>query len=336
MFFPLAAAGVYPKTRVWGSKPENVHCTRATAPLKIELRWGCEESREKTAVGSGVSFKYDPFGRRIEKISPTTTSIFVYDGPNLIETVNSTGGVVARYAQTQNVDEPLAESRSGTTSYYEQDGLGSVTSLSNTSGALAQSYTYDSFGNQTASSGSLTNFFRYTGREFDTETGLYFNRARYLDPTTGRFISEDPFKEVLRGLNFYTYVRNDPVGYTDPNGKSPWDWWDKLWGWLGFGKTAWNAASSTMDWSLCGLYYVDCLNQGMGIKKEIAQALNSPDPVVYATALATLAQQTGSNSMSQLNVNVCMNNENCQKALQCEQKGLTNPLPFPVNIPVNH
>jgi RHS repeat-associated protein len=113
------------------------------------------------------------------------------------------------------------------------------------------SYAYDSFGNKTASSGSLTNFFRYTGREFDTETGLYFNRARYLDPSTGRFISEDPFREVLRGLNFYTYVRNDPVGYTDPNGKSPWDWWDELWGWLGFGKTAWNAASSTIRDRAC-------------------------------------------------------------------------------------
>ena len=138
-----------------------------------------------------MSFKYDPFGRRIEKISPTTTSIFAYDGNNLIETVNATGGVVARYTQGQNIDEPLAESRSGTVSYYEQDGIGSVTSLTNSSGTVAQTYTYDSFGNQTASSGSLTNFFRYAGREFDTETGLYYYRARYYDPSTGRFLSED-------------------------------------------------------------------------------------------------------------------------------------------------
>jgi len=48
--FPLAASGVYPKTRVWGSEPENLHCFSATAPLKVELRWGCEESSEKTAV----------------------------------------------------------------------------------------------------------------------------------------------------------------------------------------------------------------------------------------------------------------------------------------------
>ena len=85
VFFPLAAKGVYPKTRVWGSEPENLHCFSATAPLKIELCWGCEKSSGKTAVGSGVSFKYDPFGRRIYKSSSNATSIYAYDGDNLAE-----------------------------------------------------------------------------------------------------------------------------------------------------------------------------------------------------------------------------------------------------------
>ncbi len=164
-----------------------------------------------------VTFKYDPFGRRIEKISPITTSIFVYDADNLIETVNSSGGVVARFTQTQVVDEPLAESRSGATSYYEQDGVGSVTSLSNTSGALSQTYTYDSFGNTTNSSGSLTNFFRYTAREFDAETNFYFYRARYFDPPGGRFLGEDPMR-FSAGIDFYRYVKNNAVNLADPYG----------------------------------------------------------------------------------------------------------------------
>jgi RHS repeat-associated protein len=214
---PLAAAEVYPKTRVWGSKPENVHCSGAIGPLRIELRWGCEESSEKTAVGSGVTFKYDPFGRRIEKTSSAGTSIYAYDKNNLIEETNSSGTVVARYAQGLKMDEELAMLRSGTTSYYEVDGLGTATSLSNAAGALAQTYTFDSFGNLTASSGSLTNPFRYTGREWDTETNLQFSRFRYYDPSVGRFLTEDPlgFKAAP---NFYPYVDNRPTRYRDPLG----------------------------------------------------------------------------------------------------------------------
>ena len=164
-----------------------------------------------------VTFKYDPFGRRIYKSSSSGTSVYAYDGDNLIEETNSTGTAVARYSQGLNIDEPLAMLRSSTTSYYQADGLGSLTSLSNTSGALANTYTYDSFGNLTASTGSLTNSFRYTGREFDTETGLYYYRARYYDPVSGRFLSEDPLA-FDASLNFYSYVSNSPTSFNDPFG----------------------------------------------------------------------------------------------------------------------
>ena len=109
-----------------------------------------------TLPGSGgmVSFKYDQFGRRIKKSSSAGTSIFAYDDDNLIEETNSSGAVVARYSQGFNIDEPLAMLRSGATDFYEADGLGTTTSLTNTAGALAQTYTFDSFGKQMASSGS--------------------------------------------------------------------------------------------------------------------------------------------------------------------------------------
>jgi len=216
---PLAAAGVYPKTRVWGSKLENVYCSSATPPLRIELRWGCGKSSEKTAVGSGVSFKYDPFGRRIEKSTSSTTSIYAYDGQNLEEETNSSGTVVARYEQGTGVDEPLAMLRSSSTSYYQQDGHGSVTSLTSSAGSLASTYTYDSLGKLTASSGSLVNPYQYTGREFDTETGLYYNRARYYDQLAGRFLSEDPIR-FNAGPNFYAYVGNNPTNFSDPSGNN--------------------------------------------------------------------------------------------------------------------
>jgi RHS repeat-associated protein len=167
--------------------------------------------------GGTVTFKYDPLGRRIYKQSPSATSIFVYDGDNLIETVNSTGAVVARYTQTQDIDEPLAELRSGSTSYYEADGLGSVTSLTGSGGAVASSYTFDSFGNVTNSSGTLSNPFRYAAREFDGETNLYYYRARYYDSQTGKFLQEDP-SGLAGGINSYAYTMNSPTDWTDPTG----------------------------------------------------------------------------------------------------------------------
>jgi len=169
-------------------------------------------------TGGTVQFSYDPFGRRIKKVSSTGTSIFAYDQSNLVEETNGAGTVVARYQQGENIDEPLAMLRSSTTSYYETDGLGTVTSLSSGAGSLAQTYTFDSFGNTTASSGSLVNSLRFTARDFDAETNLQFSRARYYDAASGRFVSEDPIRFDGDGANFYGYVSNNPLNFVDPSG----------------------------------------------------------------------------------------------------------------------
>jgi RHS repeat-associated protein len=79
---------------------------------------------------------------------------------------------------------------------------------------------YDSLCNLAASTGTVSNPFQFTGREFDPETGLYFYRARYYDPSTGRFLSEDPIG-FNAGSNFYRYVYNDPVVFLDPSGWDP-------------------------------------------------------------------------------------------------------------------
>jgi RHS repeat-associated protein len=194
--------------------------TSVTGSNTTTYAWDYENRLSSvTLPGSGgtVSFKYDPFGRRIYKSSSSGTSIFAYDGDNLLEETNASGAVVARYSHGVKIDEPLAMLHSSATSYYHADGLGSVTSLSNTAGSLAQTYAFDSFGKATTSTGSLTNPFRYTGREFDVETNLYFLRARYYDQNAGRFLSEDPIK-FDGGANFYRYVGNDPIDSTDSYG----------------------------------------------------------------------------------------------------------------------
>ena len=196
--------------------------TSATGSNTTTYAWDFENRLTSVTLpetGGTVTFKYDPFGRRIYKSSSSGTSVSAYDGDNLVEETDSSGAVVARYEDTQNIDEPLAMLRSSTTSYYHADGLGSITSLSSGGGSIANPYTYDAFGKLTASTGSLVNPFRYTARESDTETGLYYYRARYYDPNSGKFLNEDPLG-FMGGINKYTFVRNRPLNWVDRFGTS--------------------------------------------------------------------------------------------------------------------
>jgi RHS repeat-associated protein len=196
-------------------------------PSGKSYSWDFENRLTQAIVpGTGtVTFKYDPFGRRIQKSGPLGTTNYLYDGLNILETTDQNGNALARYSDALYTDEPLSELVSGTTSYFEQDGLGSIASLSNAAGALAETYTYDSFGKLLASTGTLTNPFQYTAREYDSETGQYYYRARYYNPTTGRFLSEDPVGFYGEN-NFYRYVGNNPTDLVDPLG---------LWSWTGIG-----------------------------------------------------------------------------------------------------
>ena len=168
-----------------------------------------------------VTFKYDPFGGRFQKSSPLGTTNYLYDGmdvgANVIEEVDNSGSTLTRYTQSDAIDQPLAILRGGATSYYHGDGLGSITSLTSTAGSLANTYSYDSFGKLSASTGGVNNPFQYTGRDNDTENGLRYYRARYYDPNVGRFLSEDPMRWT-GGLDFYAYATNNPLTWTDPFG----------------------------------------------------------------------------------------------------------------------
>ncbi len=82
------------------------------------------------------------------------------------------------------------------------------------SGQLLERITYDGFGN---SAGSTRTRYGYTGRESDSDTGLIYYRARWYEPQQGRFISEDPIG-FGGGKNFYAYVENNPISFTDPLG----------------------------------------------------------------------------------------------------------------------
>jgi RHS repeat-associated protein len=100
-------------------------------------------------------------------------------------------------------------------SYYLSDHLGSTAGVTDASGNLVETGSYDSFGN---SAGSGLTRYGYTGRERDPDTGIMYYRARWYDPQLGRFVSEDPIGFRGRDVNLYGYVKNSPLSYRDPSG----------------------------------------------------------------------------------------------------------------------
>lgn len=170
-----------------------------------------------------VTIAYDGDGNRVaETVAGGTTKY-------LVDTQNSTG-----YAQVvdelQNGPvtrtysyglERISETQSSGTSFYGYDGHGSVRFLTNSAGAVTDTYDYDAFGNLINETGSTANNYLFAGEQFDPTLNLYFNRARYLNTTTGRFWSMDPYqgdKWAPLSLHRYAYTGNNPVNAADRSG----------------------------------------------------------------------------------------------------------------------
>jgi len=166
-----------------------------------------------------TAYEYDGDGTRISKTQSGVKTKYINDvALRLVQVLmetNSTGIVQATYTYGKGL---ISMKRADANSYYHYDGLGSTRQLTNASSTVTASYTYDSFGNVVASSGSITNAYGFTGeQQFNEADNLVFLRARYYKPSIGRFINRDPIG-YEGGMNLYTYVRNNPVMFKDPLG----------------------------------------------------------------------------------------------------------------------
>ena len=169
-----------------------------------------------TAVATST-YRYDGLGRRIEKVANGQTKRYVYDGEDILLEYDSANVLQARYTHGPGIDEPIAVTKSGSTFFYHQDGLGTVTDLTDSAGSTAKSYAYDAYGTIVDQTGTVDQPYSYTGRELDSETGLMYHRARYYDPRNGRFLQKDPLR-FINGANLYIYTMNNPANFADPLG----------------------------------------------------------------------------------------------------------------------
>ena len=116
--------------------------------------------------------------------------------------------------------ELISRREGDASSFYLYDGGLSVRALTDTTGAITDTLVYDAFGNETEKTGTSANTYGFQGEEQDA-TGLYYLRARYMDPTSGTFTSMDTYAGSLSdpmSLHKYLFANSNPVMYSDPSG----------------------------------------------------------------------------------------------------------------------
>ncbi len=164
-----------------------------------------------------ANFVYDGLARREKKTINNNLTEFLFDGVNPVqETSGAT--ILANILPGLGIDEYLTRTDviAGVASNFLTDALGSTVALADSAGTVQTEYTYEPFGVTSVTGAPNSNSFQYTGRENDG-TNFYYYRARYYQPALQRFASEDPIG-FSGGINFFSYVYNNPLEFTDPYG----------------------------------------------------------------------------------------------------------------------
>ena len=186
------------------------------------------ENHMTSANNGAVRMIYDGDGNRVAKIVNGVTTQYLVDDlnptglPQVVEEVVN-GAVTRQYTYgLQRISQQQFINSTWTPSFYVYDGGGSVRQLTNSAGVVTDEYEYDAYGNSFTKSGTTPNNYLYRGEQFDPDLGLYYLRARYYNPNTGRFLSRDPEdgdETDPKTLHKYLYASGDPVNMTDPTGR---------------------------------------------------------------------------------------------------------------------
>jgi RHS repeat-associated protein len=252
--------------------------------------------------GPRWTYQYDSMMRRIAK-SPGAADgreiRYVYDGPNILATLDKEDNPISVFTFGLNADEPLlAHKTSGTDLNYSLDETG-VRAISNEAGNVVERYEYEAYGRPLIQNGngdhrdasSVDNAFMFAAREYDEETGLYYNRLRYYDPSAGAFKTADPLG-TSAGTNLYAYGSGNPLKYSDPQGTNvvlvqyPWYAWNHYAVFVGNNKTGYSGFGLEPKGVLAAGYSVLTANDISGYVLESDSkyypAVNSQNPFVQS------------------------------------------------------
>ncbi len=168
-------------------------------------------------------YTYDYEGNRTSKATTTSDGNVEYiqylnDNSSLTNVLVEIGSENVYYTVGADL---ISQEVDGEVYTYIYDGHGTVRALANEKGEITDTYSYDAFGNLISSTGSTANSYLYCGEQYDSTTGLYYLRARYMDTSTGRFISMDTYQGTINdpvSLHKYLYANSNPITYFDPSG----------------------------------------------------------------------------------------------------------------------
>lgn len=176
-----------------------------------------------------ASYKYNADGLRTSKTVDGKTINHIWDGNKqiVVDMDDSDWYSAEVYVRGTNLLAKFSKQSGNVKTnyqYYTQNAHGDVVNLTDAQGAITKSYKYDAFGVEQNIDDADSNVFRYCGEYYDSESGTIYLRARYYDPTIGRFISRDSVTGENTdplSLNLYTYCHNNPIIGTDPSGHIP-------------------------------------------------------------------------------------------------------------------
>ena len=173
-------------------------------------------------VSTQINYEYDGLNHRISKTTTDDTIYHFWNGNNIVGDL--TEDAYQSYVFGVAGIEALATTNSSgnrAVSAYGKNAHGDVIALQSLDGATVGNYEYDAYGNTLSATDGIYNPYGYSGEYYDEETGYYYLKARYYDPTIGSFIQKDTYSGEITSpasLNPYEYCQANPVYYSDPTG----------------------------------------------------------------------------------------------------------------------